>query len=117
MHVSFYLSEIVKEHFRNDKFLTVDNTPPWRKARLWGSLLVGYTHDASTRTVNIVNMLPQFWPELWAKSKFREWHTGHKHKKDELKFKPTQTIGGVIIRQIPALSTIDAWQPPRETPA
>lgn len=109
MHVSFYLSDVVKEHFMHDKHMTVDNDANWNKARLWGNLLVGYTHDASTRTVNIVNMLPQFWPDLWGKSKFREWHTGHKHKKDELKYKPTQTVGGVVIRQIPALSTIDAW--------
>jgi len=109
MHASFYLSEVVKERFRDDKFVTVDNSPPWRKARLWGNLLVAYTHDASRRTVSIVNMLPQFWPELWGKSKFREWHVGHKHKKEELKFHPTLTVGGVIIRQIPTLSTIDAW--------
>lgn len=109
MHASFYLSEVVKEHFRDDKFVEVDNTAPWEKARLWGNLLVGYTHDANIRMTNVINMLPQFWPELWGKSKFREWHTGHKHKKDEWKFKPTQTVGGVVIRQIPTLSTIDAW--------
>jgi len=110
MHASFYLSDVVKEHFRNDKYVTVDNTPPWRKARLWGTLLVGYTHDTSGRRgiVN-VNILAQFWPELWGKSKFREVHSGHKHKKEETKFYPTLTVGGVLIRQIPAISTIDAW--------
>lgn len=109
MHASFYLSEVIKEHFRNDKNVEVDNTPPWRKAILWGNLLVGYTHDANNRMANVVNMLPQFWPKLWGKSKYREWHTGHKHRKAEWKFMPTQTVGGVVIRQIPALSTIDAW--------
>lgn len=109
MHASFFLAEVIKEHYRNCEHIVVDTSEPWRKARLWGNLLVGYTHDTSTRTTNVVNMLPQFWPELWGKSKFREWHCGHKHKKDETKFKPTQTIGGVTIRQIPTLSVIDAW--------
>ncbi len=109
MHASFYLSEVVKEHFKNDEFVMVDNTAPWEKARLWGNLLVGYTHDANIRMANVVNMLPQFWPELWGQSKYREWHTGHKHTKAEWKFMPTQTVGGVIVRQIPTLSTIDAW--------
>lgn len=110
MHGSFYLSEAIKEHFRKDKFVTVDNSPPWRKARLWGNLLVGYTHDATGRYTTVtVNMLPQFWPELWGQSKFREWHCGHKHKKQEMKFAPVTTSGGVVIRQIPALSLIDAW--------
>ena len=71
------------EHFRNDDRVIVDNTPPWRKARLWGNLLIGWTHDANVRQTNVVNMLPQFFPELWGKSKFREWHTGHKHTKKE----------------------------------
>lgn len=109
MHASFFLSEVVKEHFGNDPRVTVDNAPPWRKARLWGNLLVGYTHDASQHQQAIINMLPQFWPDLWGKSKYREWHTGHKHKKMEWKFAPTQTVGGVVVRQLPTLSTIDAW--------
>jgi len=109
MHSSFYLSEILKQRFREDDRVTVDNTPPWRKARLWGNLLVGFTHDANIRQANVVNMLPQFFPELWGKSKYREWHTGHKHTKKEWKYMPTTSAGGTIIRQIPTLSPIDAW--------
>jgi hypothetical protein len=54
-------------------------------------------------------MLPQFFPELWGQSKYREWHTGHKHKKMEWKFAPVASAGGTVIRQIPTLSPIDAW--------
>jgi hypothetical protein len=109
MHASFFLSEVIKEHFRKDKHVTVDNSPEQRKARLWGNLLVGFAHDGSKRQVNFVNVLPHFFPDLWGKSKFREWHVGHKHKKEVVKYFPTQTSGGTIIRQIPTLSTIDFW--------
>jgi hypothetical protein len=109
LHASFFMSEVVKEHFKNEKNITVDNSPEHRKARLWGKLLVGFAHDASVRQVNFVNMLPQFFPDLWGKSFYREWHVGHKHKKEETKYKPTLTMGGTIIRQIPTLSTIDFW--------
>jgi hypothetical protein len=108
-HASFYLCEIVKQHFRNEPMMIVDNDPKQKKARLWGTLLVGWTHEGTKRQTNLVNILPQFWPELWGKSQFREWHTGHKHKKDEWKFLPVLTEGGTIIRQIPTLSQIDAW--------
>jgi len=115
MHASYFLAEVIKEHFRNDDYVTVDTDPSWRKARLWGNLLVGYTHDASGGKAKItVNMLPQFWPQLWGKSKFREWHVGHKHKKNEEKFSPVLTVGGVIIRQLPTLSVIDAWHYQKE---
>lgn len=111
MHASFYLSDVIKEHFKDDRFVTVDNEAPWRKAKLWGNLLVGWTHDASgNRQATVtVNMLPQFWPQLWGQSKYREWHTAHKHKKEEMKFFPTVSTGGTIIRQIPTMSVIDAW--------
>lgn len=110
IHASYFLSEVIKEHFGNDKHVMVDNTPPWRKARLWGNLLVGFAHDASGRLGTVtVNQLAQFWPELWGLSKYRELHTGHKHKKQETKFMPVHTEGGVLVRQIPTLSTIDAW--------
>lgn len=110
MHASYWLSEILKHVFQNDEHVTIDNDPMPRKARLWGDLLVAWTHDASGRKMApTINMLPQFWPELWSQSKYREWHTGHKHKKEETKFKPVHTVGGVIVRQVPALSTIDFW--------
>ena len=109
IHASFFLSEVVKEHFKNDKMITVTNGPEHRKAVLWGNLLVGFAHDGSRRQVNFVNILPHFFPDMWGKSKFREWHVGHKHKKEEIKYYPTQSAGGTIIRQIPTVSTIDFW--------
>ncbi len=109
-HASMFVADVLKEHFRSTDRVTVDTTPASRKARLWGNLLVGFAHDASGRYANAtVNMLAQFWPDMWGKSKYRELHTGHKHKKQETKFMPVKTAGGVIIRQLPTLSNIDAW--------
>ena len=109
MHASYFLSCVIQEHFRNDKFVTVDNSESWDKAILWGKLLIGFTHHGDRRQVAVVNSLPQLWPDLWAKSLFREWHTGHLHKKEEVKYTPVMTAGGVIIRRIPALSFFDKW--------
>jgi len=88
VHASLYIAEIIKQHFRNNPNLEVDNSPKQKKVRLWGNLLVGWTHDANKGQSNLINLLPQFWPELWGKSMFREWHTGHKHKKQEWKLSP-----------------------------
>lgn len=108
--ISYFLCHVLKEHFRKDKHVSVDISPQWRKARMWGNLLVGFSHDAEGRKLEAtVNMLPQYFPEEWGRSKFREWHVGHLHKKGEKKFAPTQTIGGTVVRRIAALSKIDAW--------
>jgi hypothetical protein len=110
LHASFWLSLILEQAFRDDPYVTVDNSPCQRKAELWGDLLVGWWHDASGRKMPAsVNALAQFWPELWGQSKFRELHVGHKHKKVHVKTMPIETTGGVLIRQIPSLSSIDFW--------
>ncbi len=109
-HASLYLSHIIKARFHDHKWIEVDNDANWRKARLWGNLLVAWTHDASGgKEKATVNMLPQYWPKMWGKSVYREWHTGHKHKANETKYSPTVGVGGIVIKQLAALSKIDAW--------
>jgi hypothetical protein len=110
IHASYWLCEILKERYRNSKHVVIDNGPSDRKCRLWGDLLVGWTHDASGRKqMPTVNMLPQFWPKEWGQSRFREWHVGHKHKADVTKTKPVCSVGGTVVRQLSCLTTIDRW--------
>ena len=109
-HSSYWLSRVLDAYFRDDKYIEIDNGPAPQKAELWGNLLVGWTHDASgRRAAPTVNLLAQYWPKEWGQSRYREWHTGHKHKKNATKFMPVDTVGGVIVRQIPAISTVDYW--------
>jgi len=114
-HASLWLACLIDHHFKDDKYVTVDLGPSKRKARRWGNLLVGWAHDISRKYPSWNNELAQAYPELWGRdsngevSKFREWHCGHKHKKMETKMHPTITQGGVLIRQLTALSPIDAW--------
>jgi len=111
MHSSLWMAHIVNEHFRNDKHVTVDLSPAVRKARLWGTTLVGWTHVLTGRHQSWANELAQSFPEYWAASKngHREWQHGHKHKKGEVKTFPIVTQGGVLMRQLTALSPIDFW--------
>jgi len=108
-HSSLWLACVVEQAFNNDEFVTVDISPEKRKARLWGSLLVGWAHDIHSKYPSWNNELAQEFPELWGQSTFREWHCGHKHKKMETKMHPVITQGGVLIRQLTALTPIDAW--------
>jgi hypothetical protein len=109
LHASRSLCHALQQYFRNDEYVTVDIGPEQRKARLWGKLLVGWTHEIVSKHHSWANELAQNWPKLWGKSWFREWHHGHKHKKNEVKTYPVMTQGGVLMRQLTALSPIDAW--------
>ena len=110
---SMYLCYILKEHFKKDKAVIVDigqdKGMTTRKARLWGNLLVGWTHQINGRQNAWSNELAQAFPRMWGESVFREWHHGHKHRKGEVKTSPTITQGGVLCRQLTALSPIDKW--------
>jgi hypothetical protein len=110
---SMFLCYALNEHFRNDKHVTVDITKEdgkiTRKARLWGNLLVGWTHRIVGKENTWGNELAQQFPELWGQSKFREWHCGDQHKKKTTKTMTEFTSGGVLIRQLTALSPVDRW--------
>lgn len=54
-----------------------------------------------------INMIPEYWRDLWAQSEYRELHYGHRYTKAEVKFSPVNSSGGTVYRQIPALSSID----------
>lgn len=107
--VSYMLCFALKEHFRGFKNIIFDIGENPRKARLWGNLLVGWTHTITGRHNVWSNELAQAFPELWGQSKFREWHHGDQHKKHDVKIVPTFTSGGVLCRQITALSPVDRW--------
>ena len=106
---SFMLAFALKEHFKNYSRVTVDVTENPRKAVLWGNLLVGWTHRIVGKHTVWSNELAQQFPDLWGKSKFREWHHGDQHKKQDVKITPIFTSGGVTCRQITALSPVDKW--------
>ena len=106
---SFMLCHSLRQYFRNYSRVTVDLEETSRKARLWGSLLVGWTHRIVGKHNTWSNELSQGWPELWGQSKFREWHHGDQHKKQDVKAVPVFTSGGVVCRQITALSPVDKW--------
>jgi len=106
---SLWMARIVNAYFRDDPYVTVDLGPAKRKCRLWGTTLVGWTHEIIGRYAAWANELAQAFPKEWAASQYREWHHGHKHKKNEIQTSPIVTQGGVKMRQLTALSPIDAW--------
>lgn len=110
MHASKWLARVIDRHFRKDQHVTVDFGPNNRKARLWGKTLVGWCHEIPpAKAAAYANEMAQVFRDLWAKAQYVEWHHGHKHKKNEIKTSPVVTHGGVLMRQLTALSPIDFW--------
>jgi len=106
---SYMLTFALNQHFKDWQNVSFDISENPRKARLWGSLLVGWTHKIASKHTVWSNELAQAFPELWGKSIFREWHHGDQHRKVNTKITPLTTVGGVICRQVTALSPVDQW--------
>ena len=110
LYASKWLARCLDRHYRKDKHVEVDYGPNNRKARLWGQTLVGWSHEIPpAKAAAYVNELAQIFKEEWSKAEYVEIHYGHKHKKAETKTLPVTTHGGVLLRQLTALSPIDYW--------
>lgn len=113
MHASYWLVELMRERYRDNKHVTVDNgvfsESPYKLIK-WGNLIVGMMHNAAGgRMPRAINAVPQFWREDWGKSRYSELWTGHLHKKQDTKTFPVNSVGSTLIRQLSALCTNDFW--------
>lgn len=109
-HMTMGLAHAVKQRFYGDAFVTVDVTPEQRKIIEWGYTAIMLCHQVTAGKAQAwQNEFALNFPDVWARTQFREVHHGHLHKKSEIKMFPTTTQGGVLMRQLTALSPIDFW--------
>lgn len=106
---SYYLIRVLKAWFRDCADIEVDVEPTVRKYEAYGVNLIGYTHGSEEPHRDLPRIMADDEPKLWAKSKYREIHIGHKHKKREMQFVGADSFGSVTVRMLPSLSRIDAW--------
>jgi hypothetical protein len=107
--MSYLLVDALEDSFLHDKHVTVDNLPTPRKYVQWGISLIGFTHGDQEKHQSLPGIMANERPELWANTKWREWHIGHTHRKKQFHFLPTVTHNGVIVRSIPSLTAADRW--------
>ena len=97
------LRQILSAHFRNDHRVSIDSRATSRKYVTHGRCLIGLTHgDKAQKRLGELMALEA--REEWGSALLREVHHGHLHSEAA-----TTTIGGVTIRQHPALCPPDGW--------
>lgn len=105
---SFYLGDALDCWYHNDPNTTIDNSARKRKYYQYGVSLIGFTHGYSEKLTNLPLVMATEVPELWARSKYREWHTGDKHHKADL-VPGAKECSGVVVRILRSLAPADAW--------
>jgi hypothetical protein len=106
---AFHLGEVLAAEFADHPRVTVDNSPKLRKYYRYGVNLLGWTHGSEEKVADLPLLMAQEEPELWAETKWREWHIGHLHKIREMRFTAADSFNGVRVRILPALCPPDAW--------
>lgn len=106
---NFYLGDSLEGWFYNNPNVEVNNNPSSRKYYSYGNVLIGYTHGNQEKVASLPLIMAQEVPNLWASSKYREFHLGHIHQKKSTVYKPLEEHSGIIVRSMSSLSGTDTW--------
>jgi predicted phosphodiesterase len=100
--MSFYLFETLRGWYDSNPNIHIDKDIKTRTYRQVGVNLLGFTHGDKEKD-NIYRIMQQEARELWGKTLYSEWITGHYHKNfmDEKQ--------GVTKRVVGSLTGTDAW--------
>ncbi len=95
---SFYANMYLYAWYKDDENVKVNISGTTRKYISYGKCLIGLTHG-DKEGKRIYGLMQKEVPELWGKSIYREWITGHIHhetviEKDGVKIRTTPTICG-----------------------
>lgn len=100
---TFYLGEVLDAAYSKHPNVKIDNSPKTRKYRLHGTNLIGFAHGYDEKLYRLPALMAIDEPELWGKSKYREFHTGDKHHKFDT------SEDGITVRILRSLAARDAW--------
>lgn len=101
---SYYAIKFLQAWYRNCDNIFVDTDPISRKYVLFGNTLLGFTHGDKEKPKNLAQLMPIEQPDLWAKAKYREFHTAHLHSEHSV-----EELNGVIVRRVSSPTAIDTY--------
>jgi hypothetical protein len=107
----YHALKYLEAWYRADQRVYVDPSAQPRWYQLYGTNLIGYCHGdkedsraTKEKASRLASLMPIEVPELWAKSRCREFHTAHLHSEQMI-----QEINGVIVRRISSPTAADAY--------
>lgn len=108
----FYLGDVLEAYYEKNENVTVDNSPKSRKYIKYGVNLIGFTHGrpSDVPESRLLLLMPQEVPQLWAETKYREWHCGDIHHKKRVSVKSEEDHHGINIRYMRSLKGTDSWE-------
>lgn len=107
---TFYLGDSLESWYHKNPNVTINNEANKRKYYSYGKNLIGFTHGYWEKLDELPLIMSLEQPELWGKCPLREWQTGDKHHKKEIKkVMREDEQKGVMVRILRSLSANDTW--------
>ncbi len=106
---SYYVAKIIEAYYRKSDGVEVDCCPKERKFIEYGCNLIGTTHGSDEKMADLPLIMASEVPDAWARTTHHEWHTGHLHKRKEMRFVSADSYGSVLVRILPSLCGTDKW--------
>ena len=97
------LRQILTAYFKGDERVTIDARATSRKYVTFGHCLIGLAHGDKAQK-HLGELMALEARQHWGQTLLREVHHGHRHSEAAV-----TTVGGVTIRQHPALCPPDGW--------
>ena len=107
-YAAYWMTKVLKAHFRKTKRLIVDDRPKSRKYLPWGVCLTMFAHGCSEREQLPIIMCTDE-PAMFGAARVHEVLLGHRHKKAAQKYMTVDTRGRITIRTLPSLVERDAY--------
>lgn len=105
----FTLGEVLEAWYKDDKGVTVNNSPKLRKYYQYGANMIMLTHGDKEKHSELGLIAAHEEAKMWGDTKYREVHLGHFHKSKSTSYTTGDEFPGFKIRILPSLSGADAW--------
>ena len=104
-----FLAVTLEAWFRNNKNVTFDTSPKYRKYYKYGNSMVELEHGDKGKLANIPLIMAQEQPQMWASTKFRYALLHHFHHQDKTNWKTGKDYIGVNVTYLRSPSSADLW--------
>lgn len=101
---SYHVVRYLNGYYRNEDNVSIDDSPKTRKYRKFGINAIGFMHGDKVNKKQLYGLMQNEKPQLWADTKYREWHLGHTHQRKE------EERAGVIVRRVPSIAAKSSWE-------
>ena len=109
MQRSYFLGEVLRAWYSSSQCVIVDNEPAAYKYKQFGECLIAWSHGHGSKMEQLPLIMATDVPQMWAATKFREFHVGHLHTSVTKGFMVAHERPGVRVRQFNSMAPASDW--------